>query len=288
MYLAAHLKYLHRHQKSAAIIAPEAKEVLYRDCVREILPIPAEWTRLFGRFPADGTHLYNPRTHRRIRDQQLLSEPFREAYPEYELVTDYSRFEGERIFEPYLHSELAAELCAREFGDVPLIVIFPRRRRGKFRGRNIPRRQWQVIASALCESISDCLVVALGSAGGAWPDLRVESDRFRNLVGWDDHRTLDMMVALCNTGQAVAAVGNQSGTVKMTLLCDTPTYIFGHERERHTVEENWADTPVGFWEVSSRIGIRPRGDRKANLTGYRLGDLDAMIKEMLTFVIAHR
>ena len=74
----------------------------------------------------------------------------------------------------------------------------------------------------------------------------------------------------------------------MTLLCGTPTYIFGHERERHTVEENWASTPVGFWEVSSRIGRRPRGDRKANLTGYRLGDLEAMIEEMTTFITAHR
>ncbi|PIE53416.1 hypothetical protein CSA37_01500, partial [Candidatus Fermentibacteria bacterium] len=40
-------------------------------------------------------------------------------------------------------------------------------------------------------------------------------------------------------GCARAAVGNQSGTVKMTLLCGTPTFIFGHEVHRHTVTENW-------------------------------------------------
>jgi len=288
MYLAAHLKHLHRRDESAAIAVSGAREVFYRDCTREILPLPEEWSRHFGRYPADGTHLYNPRTGRRIRDHQLLSEPFRRAYPDHEVVTTYSRFEGKRIFEPYRHSPHALELCRYELGEAPVILIFPRRRGGKFRGRNVPRRQWDLIAGALCEAFSDCLVVALGSANGAWRDLRVSHSGFRNMVGWNDRHTLDMMVALSNTRQAIAAVGNQSGTVKMTLLGGTPTYIFGHERERHTVTENWARTEVGFWEVTSRIGLRPRTDSKANLTGYRIGNLPAMIDEILLFITAHR
>jgi hypothetical protein len=288
MYLAAHLKFLHQEGERVSIIAPAAREVFYRDCTREILPVPEEWTDRFGRYPSDGTHLYNPRTGRRIRDQQLLSEPFRRAYPDYEVVTAYSKFEGERIFEPYRHSDTAVELCRAELGETPVIMIFPRRRSGKFRGRNIPRRQWERISTALCERFGDCLVVALGSIDGAWRDLRVEEPRFRNLVGWNDRHTLDMMVALCNTRQAIAAVGNQSGTVKMTLLCGTPTYIFGHERERHTVTENWAGTAVGFREVGSRIGLRPRSDRKANLTGYRIVNLPSMIEEIVSFISAHR
>ncbi len=287
MYLAAHLKHLHRQGVPVSVIAPDAREVLYRDCTREILPIPEEWILRFGRYPSDGTHLYNPRTRRRIRDQQLLSEPFRRAYPDYEIVTRYSKFEGERIFEPYRHSRLAEELCTEQLGDSSVIMIFPRRRSGKFKGRNIPRRQWERIAEALCEAFEDCTVVAFGSAGGAWRNLQAGSPRFRDLVGWDDRRTLDMMVALGNTRQAVAAIGNQSGTVKITLLCGTPTYIFGHEKERHTTEENWAGTAVGFWEVSSRVTLRPRGDSKANLTGYRIGDLDGMIEQVVAFTADH-
>jgi len=288
MYLAAHLKYLHHQGEPVSIITSEAREVFYRDCAREMLPVPEEWKNRFGRFPSDGTHLYNPRTRRRIRDQELLSEPFRRTYPDHEVVTTYSKFEGERVFEPYRHSPLAADLCREELGDEPVILIFPRRRGGKFRGRNIPRRQWEIITEALCESFSDCLIVALGSADGAWQDLRIDRPRFRNLVGWNDRHTLDMMVALCNTRQAVAAVGNQSGTVKMTLLGGTPTFIFGHERERHTVTENWAGTAVGFWDVTSRIGLRPGSDNKANLTGYRIGNLPAMIGEIVSFISDHR
>ena len=287
MYLAAHLKHRHRGGTSVSVIAPEAKEVFYRDCTREILPLPEEWNNRFGRYPSDGTHLYNPRTRRRIRDQRVLSEPFRDAYPDHDIVTAYSRFEGERIFEPYCHSRAAEELCAEQLGESPVILIFPRRRSGKFKGRNIPRSQWEHITDTLCEVFTDCTVVAVGSAGGAWNNLRIRSSRFINLVGWDDSRTLDMMVALCNTKQAVAAVGNQSGTVKITLLCGTPTYIFGHEKERHTTEENWAGTAVGFWEVSSRVALRPRGDSKANLTGYRIGDLDGMIEQVVAFTADH-
>ncbi|MFC1545335.1 hypothetical protein ACFL44_01445 [Gemmatimonadota bacterium] len=284
MYLAAHLKYLHRTGKTASIIAPEAKRVFYRDCTQEILPVPEEWISRFGHYPSDGTHLYNPRTRRRIKDQHLLSEPFRRAYPDYDIITVYSKFEGERVFEPYHHSRKAEELCGERLGDTPVILIFPRRRSGKFRGRNIPRRQWEQIADTLCEVFSDCAVVAVGSAGGAWNNLKVSSSQFIDLVGWDDTLTLDMMVALCNTKQAIAAVGNQSGTVKITLLCGTPTYIFGHEKERHTVIENWACTDVDFWEVSPRLGIRPGGDTKANFSGYRISDLDGMLGEIVSFI----
>lgn len=284
IYLAAHLKYLDRQGETASVIAPAAREVFYRDCASEIVPLPESWIERFGGYPADGNHLYDPRARRRIRDQALLSEPFREEWPDREIVTEYSRFEGERVFEPYRHSEKAAETCADLFGEDRVIVVFPRRRSGKFGGRNIPRRQWDRIAGAICEAFPEHVVVAMGSRGGAWPELRVDSPRFRNLVGWNDSLTLDLLVALCNTGQASAAVGNQSGTVKMTLLCGTPTYIFGHERHRHTVEENWAGTAVGFWEVSSRLGLRPSGDRKANLSGYRIGDLKGMIAEILDFI----
>jgi len=51
-------------------------------------------------------------------------------------------------------------------------------------------------------------------------------------------KTLDMMVAFCNTKLARAAIGNQSGTVKMTLLSGTPTFMFGDEKQRHMITEN--------------------------------------------------
>ena len=55
MYLAAHLKFLHRRGDPASIAVSGAKEVFYRDCAREILPVPEEWTRRFGRSGSGGS-----------------------------------------------------------------------------------------------------------------------------------------------------------------------------------------------------------------------------------------
>jgi hypothetical protein len=284
MYLAAHLKYLARDGRPASVVAPAAKRVFYRDCAFEMLPFPEEWTRRFGRYPADGNHLYNPRTRRRLDDQEELAGPIRKAYPGYDVVTEYGKFEGQTIFEPYSHSAEAEELAAELLGESRVVLAFPRHRRGKFRGRNLPRRQWRLILRRICGELPDLSVVAMGSRRGAYRGLKVGRTNFVDLVGYDDSRTLDLMLAMCNTGRAVAALGSQSGTVKITLLCGVPTYVIGHERKRHTEDENWAGTPVGFWEVGSVLGPRLAWDRKANILGYRLWKPGRMLRDLLGFL----
>ena len=284
MYLAAHLKYLAGQKRPAAIAVQDAKRVFYRDCALEILPIPEEWVRKYGKYPSDGNHLYNPLTRRRIKSQQLLSHPFTKAYPQYQVVTRYSRFQDQRIFEAYTHDPAMEDLSDELFGDRRVLLVFPRHRSGKFRGRNIPRKQWIRIIRSLCDRYPDFTIAAFGSSGGAYTGLQPEREHFIDLVGYDDNRTLDLMVSLCNTRRAVAAVGNQSGTVKITLLCGTPTFIFGHERKRHMVDENWSGTVAGFYQVDSFFGFRLRYDRKAYLSGYRIREPGKMIGEILSFI----
>lgn len=280
MYLAAHIRYLHEKGEPAAVACAGAKTVFYRGTAAEILPIPEEWKDKFGGFPSDGGHLYNPRTRRRIKDHNLLAEPFRKAYPHYETVTRYGTFPDQRVFAPYNHSAEAETFCKGTFSDSGVIMVFPRCRTSKFKGRNIPRRHWVKIISALCDEFPECIIASFGSRNGSYTDLDVSRRNFISLAGTNDAKSLDWMVALCNTGQAKAAVGNQSGTVKMTLLCKTPTFIFGHEEKRHTEDENWSKTRVAFHSVGPVVPW----DRKSSILGYRIKNLDKLISEITEFI----
>jgi hypothetical protein len=124
----------------------------------------------------------------------------------------------------------------------------------------------------------------MGSTDGAFNGLDPGRPNFRDLVGYDDSITLDLLVALCNTGRAVAAVGNQSGTVKITLLCGTPTFIIGHERKRHIIDENWSRTKAGFYEAGSIFGPRLSFDRKAGIGGYRIWSPQRLLREIAGFI----
>jgi hypothetical protein len=280
MYLAAHIRYLHEKGEPAAVACAKAKTVFYRGTAAEILPIPEEWKEKFGGFPSDGGHLYNPRTRRRIKDHNLLAEPFRKAYPDHDTVTRYGTFPGQRTFAPDNHSALAEAFCREAFSDRSVIMVFPRCRTSKFKGRNIPGRQWEKIISEMCNTFPEDIVASFGSRNGSYTDLEVNSGNFMNLAGRNDSSSLDWMVALCNTGQAKAAVGNQSGTVKMTLLCKTPTFIFGHEEKRHTEDENWSKTRVAF----HRVGPVVPWDRKSSILGYRIKNLEKLIAEITEFI----
>ncbi len=271
MYLAAHLKYLHRQGRRVGIICPPSKRVLYRDCTEIILPIPRLFTDKFGSFPSDGNHLFDHKQNIRIKDHNVLSRPFKRSYSKFNIITEYSKFEQERIFEPYEHSIVIEKHCKEIFDDNPVIIVFPRHRTSKFKCRNIPKSNWINIIRSLCRAFPQAHVVSIGSINGAY-DINVDENNYHNFVIHNNDETLDILVALCNIGQAICAVGNQSGTVKITLLCNTPTYIFGDEKTRHSDIENWSNTDCQFWE--------------ARLTneGYEIPRFQEMIKDIISFV----
>jgi len=274
MYLAAHLKYCHNRGEKVGIITHPGKYVLYRDCVDLMLPLPDEYNEAFKNMPSDGNHLFNPQTNMRIKDHKILSAPFKKAYPQYKanIITTYTKFEKQRVFEKYKHNKNIERLCRTMIGDYKsCILIFPRQRNSKFQCRNISKDEWLLITEVLCDKFKNDKIISIGTLNGAI-SLNIERNNFTNLVGFNDNKTLDMMVAFCNTKLARAAIGNQSGTVKMTLLSGTPTFMFGDEKQRHMVTENWANTKCSFYECQ----------RTANR--YIIGNINNMIKRIVEFV----
>lgn len=274
MYLAAHIKFLHKHNEKTGIITTPGKFVLYRDCVNLMLPLPNEYIQTFGHLPSDGNHLFDPLLNIRLKNHQILSAPFKKAYPQHKnnIITTYSKFTDQQIFEPYKHSRSAVNLCQMVMKEYKnSILIFPRCRPSKFQSRNIPKLNWEIITDELCTQYKGQQIIAIGTKDGAYT-LNINQKNFVDLVGFDNDKTLDMLIAFCNMQYATAAVGNQSGTVKITLLCGTPTFIIGDEKQRHQVDENWANTKCGFYECS------------LTSVGYTIKDLNDLTTQIITFI----
>lgn len=271
MYLAAHIRYLFEKKIKAVVATPKSKEVLYRGIAYEILPMPEQFNEVYQNFASDGNHLYNPVTNEKIKDHWQISQPFRDAYPDYKVITSYTTFEKRRIFKPYIHSEDAEEFCRKTFGDKPVIIVLPRHRKSKFKIRNIDKEYYTEIIDRLCSGLGDCNIVTIGSKGGAC-DITLDYQNYYNLVKHDDDKTLDILVALCNSKRAIAAIGTQSGPIKISLLCYTPAFIYGHEETRHLVTENWSNTEAEFWKL---------GESEDK---YVVSDFEEMYKQTFNFI----
>jgi hypothetical protein len=68
---------------------------------------------------------------------------------------------------------------------------------------------------------------------------------------------LDVLIALMH--RAKMSVTSQSGPTLISLLCETPSYIVGHERDRHATNENYLNAATMFRTVPYGVyaGVTP-------------------------------
>ena len=274
MYNAGHAKWLVRKQNKSVniILRDPGREVLYRDVASKFIPMPEEWMKTYGHLPSDGNHLYDPRTNKRVKDWNLLLHIIRKKYPNLNILNSYSKFENQRIMEPYKHSKEAEDLYYSITKGCKSIIIFPRYRTSKFAVRNLEPKKWVELTSVLCNTFRNYKIVAFGTKDGALQFPNINAPNFVNLIGYNDKKTLDMMIAAFNTRMCICSVGNQSAPPKISLLCRCPSYMFGHERKRHQIEENWSNTPCGFWEA------------RLSSNGYIIPNFNLMIDDIIKFI----
>jgi len=166
-YLAAHLKYMHNNGVRVGVITAKSREVLYRDCTEIMLPLPKSYITKYSHLPSDGNHLYDPKTKKRLKDHSIYFKLFKKAYPNFNIITEYTQFKGQRIFERYQHSNAAMDECKKLLGDNPVILVFPRSREAKFKCRNMSKDEWATIITKLCQDFKDCNIVSFGVPSGA-------------------------------------------------------------------------------------------------------------------------
>ena len=241
-YLSAHLNYLYKKGYDISICTNKSRETLYRNRVNEILPIPDEFYNLFENYQSDGNCLYNTITNEILCDHKIISQPFKKKYPEYQVVENYSTFNGRRLFEPYIHLGESEEYC-RNFRDC--IVIYPRNRNSKFSRRNINKSDWVDIINMVCEKYPMYDIISIGGKSGTY-DIDLDYSNYYNMVNYEDN--IDLLVALSNMGKVITNVGTHSGMLLVSVICKANSFIIGEDRGR-IFSENWTNANIYCWEV---------------------------------------
>jgi len=261
-YLSAHMRWLKKTKDCTLVVMTlPGRECLYEDIVDEILKVPDEFLVDFdlnqqNRFVlcnANGVKL------RGYLDSRLPKDYFVSISQPFDCHLYYKTYVDEMQFEPY-----AAKTEISCSGD---IFVFPRCRKYKeFRFRNLSKTFYIELINKLCDEFKNHTIRTMGTANGAYDIIEVERDNYINFVG----ATSSLQFLIDAYQKASCAVGSQSAPMKLALLQGVPSFMIGHEQERHVKQENWAATKAGFYSIS-----------KAD---YNTADVTDCIDEIVNFI----
>jgi len=239
LYLSARARWLKRQgQPIPLILTLRDRMCLYENLADAVRAIPPDFNREFGQAIASCFGLEG------ISADRLRSYFNGMLAPDY-FVTDEMTFrckpywphayKGRFLFEPYPYK---AKLSGPKE-----ILLFPRWRNSV--ARNIPKSFYVMLIDTLCDKFQECVIRTIGASNGAYDINEIRKRNYVNQVR--ENANLQYFIDRCQI--AMAAVGGQSAPPKISLLQGVPTYMIGHERDRHMKEENWINTKAGFYEI---------------------------------------
>lgn len=138
------------------------------------------------------------------------------------------------------HPQLFAKYSGNRLNtNKPIVTVFPRAR-ARASNRNVPEYVWKELVDTLKNNF---LVVLAGTPDGACLQ-EYDDPNVVNLIMYKElDKTEQVITYLTNS---VCSISSQSGGTHISLLCDCPSYIIGHQKERHCFMENRYKTPTSF------------------------------------------
>lgn len=133
------------------------------------------------------------------------------------------------------------QLIGRGVFSADYVCVLPRRRELN------PEKNWGAQNwLKLCELMSAEYGLSVIVLGGEEDTERLERDDCVHLLAIAEDRKLDVNIAMFQGARF--AVGSEGGGLLLSLLCGTPTFMFGHNvwQERLTRDENFLDTPCMY------------------------------------------
>lgn len=262
MYIQAHVRWRKQNNSvSVAVITYPDRQCLYESLADIVRPVSAEFYTLFNAQAQNclGIQKVSPETLREFFNSRLPAD--------YSIPGDFNltcKFQfGERLdFMPYKYSKT---LAGREE-----VLVFPRHRiGGSYTYRNLKDSFYIDLIKRLCDEFPDLNIRTIGTTKSAY-NIALDKPNYINYVGKGDG--LQDMIDRCQL--AVAAVGGQSGPPKIALLQGVPTFMIGHQKQRHIKGENWMRTTACFYSVSG--------------TDYKGIDAAKCIEETVTFIKSNK
>lgn len=238
LYLSAHIRWLKKNTDSmVAVISLLDRKCLYEGLADEVIDVPEEFYKKYDLNMQDSFKL------RKVSWFEIV-DYLRPFVPEGYVIPEFEKyphriFSDNRIYTPYKYSKLPE--------DGKEIIIFPRCRSGLWVRRNLPEIFYLDLINRLCDEFPKLTIRTIGTNSGAY-DMKIDKPNYINWVG--KANDLQDMINRCQP--AIAAVGSQSAPPKISLLQGVPTFIIGHQKGRHTEEENWMGTKVDFYQIDKR------------------------------------
>ena len=245
MYIAAHVRWLKdKTQNEIAVMTYPDRQCLYEGLVDDVIDVPSTFYTSFDvrRQNCLGIQKVIPDILKNFLSPHLTNGY---CVPDYFVMRCKHPFGDRLIFKPYPYS--------KKIEGPSEILIFPRYRRGGWYSfRNLPQAFYTQLIERLCGEFPHFNVRTIGTVNAAY-DIIVDRPNYVNWVGRS--KSLQDMIDRCQT--AVVAVGSQSGPPKIALFQGVPTFMIGHQRQRHMQGENWSNTNVGFYSVPNEnyVGI---------------------------------
>lgn len=245
LYLSAHIRWLKKNSDSMiAVIGFPDRRCLYAGLADDIIDVPKAFYKKYDLNMQDSHKI------RKVGWDELETF-FESCVPKgyrFAKRNEYSIkiISDSRIFMPYKYSKLPED---GEGGYMRTeILIFPRcRTHPLWARRNLSEKFYLELIERLCDEFPKLTVRTIGTKRSAYD---IMTDRF-NYINWvGKSKSLQDMIDRCQT--AIAAVGSQSALPKISLLQDVPTFIIGHQKERHIGRENWMNTKIGFYEIAKK------------------------------------
>jgi hypothetical protein len=164
-----------------------------------------------------------------------------------ELMSFFARYIdfGSKILNPF-DNRLPPERMFGAYNVRKKILVFPRcRREAGYAYRNLSLTFYEKLVEILCQVFgNEYDIVAVGKTGGAY---NIRNERLCFIDKVSPKTNIQDVLDLC--ALSAAAIGGTSSLPKLSLLQGVPTFIIGHEKERFVERENWAKTPVEFYEI---------------------------------------
>ena len=115
--------------------------------------------------------------------------------------------------------------------------------------RNWPRSHWNDLFKMLYSRFGKQFTFAIGGTKGG--NCLLEAAQSNNdvidLTEFDIDQSLDITIAMLN--RAFLSISSQSGPTHLSVQCGCPSFVYGHEQERHTQTDNPLRTDIVFFET---------------------------------------
>lgn len=240
LYLVGHLRFMLQYYniKFAVICYPDRK-CLYKNVADEIYDIPDTFYKKFDTFEQE---CFGIKASSDSTSREKLMAFFIDVIPHDCYIPPGFAFTCKSFGMVYAHEPFP---YSKKLEGKKEILVFPRARGGRFTPRNLPVKFYVDLIYELCKQFPQYTVRTIGIESGAY---KIDEIIAKNYA-CDVKKEANLQDMIDRFQIALVAIGSQSAPCKISLLQGVPTYMIGHEKERHTKLENWKGTKCGFYET---------------------------------------